>query len=217
MMMLPSWHSQPSQKQPRKFRPSSWGRSSSLFKTSTKMRSVTLVHSCLANLPMWSTNDGNFYVLLFQLQGLLHHSHWLADMCTLVGAGLFVAPAFVMGQVLFLIAFVLYLIAAIYAIVLDFDATECACADEHWVWLYVLLATAIPANLNFLYESLTFSRKIMNESGLVNSTRIQSFKWNTQNHNLHELVQIMILCISLETLWENQWFGSLCKVLLSEA
>jgi len=67
-----------------------------------------------------------------------------------VGAGLFVAPAFVMGQVLFLIAFVLYLIAAIFAIVLDFDAAECACADEHWVWLYVLLATAIPTGISML-------------------------------------------------------------------
>jgi hypothetical protein len=38
-------------------------------------------------------------------------------------AGLFVAPGFVAGQIIFLIAFVLYLAAAIFALVLDFDAS----------------------------------------------------------------------------------------------
>ena len=37
-------------------------------------------------------------------------------------AGLFVAPGFVAGQIVFLIAFTLYLAAAIFALVLDFDA-----------------------------------------------------------------------------------------------
>lgn len=65
-------------------------------------------------------------------------------------AGLFMAPAFTMGQIVFLIAFVVYLAFAIIALVLDFDAVECACAEEHWVWLYVLLATAIPTGLGFI-------------------------------------------------------------------
>ena len=65
-------------------------------------------------------------------------------------AGLFVAPVFTMGQIVFLIAFVVYLAAAIFALVLDFDAAENACAAEHWVWLYVLLVTAIPTGLGFV-------------------------------------------------------------------
>ena len=65
-------------------------------------------------------------------------------------AGLFVAPVFTMGQIVFLLAFVVYLAAAIFALVLDFDAAENACAAEHWVWLYVLLVTAIPTGLGFV-------------------------------------------------------------------
>ena len=45
--------------------------------------------------------------------------------------GLMLAPYFTMGQVAFLIAFVLYLTTAIVAIVLDFGAASDGCADEH--------------------------------------------------------------------------------------
>ena len=64
--------------------------------------------------------------------------------------GLMLAPYFTMGQVAFLIAFVLYLTTAIVAIVLDFGAASDGCADEHWVWLFVLLSTAIPTGLGFV-------------------------------------------------------------------
>ena len=64
--------------------------------------------------------------------------------------GLFVAPAFTIGQIVFLIAFVVYLAAAVMALVMDFDAFGCACAEESWVWLYVLLVTAIPTGLGFI-------------------------------------------------------------------
>ena len=62
-------------------------------------------------------------------------------------AGLWVAPYFVTGQILFLVAFALYLVTAILAIVVDFGAAEDACAEKSWVWLYVLLAVAIPTGL----------------------------------------------------------------------
>ena len=62
-------------------------------------------------------------------------------------AGLFVAPAFAVGQVLFLVAFVGYLVTAITALVLDADAATDACARTSWVWLFVLLAAAIPLAL----------------------------------------------------------------------
>jgi len=65
-------------------------------------------------------------------------------------AGLFVAPVFTMGQIVFLLAFVVYLAAAIFALALDFDAFDAPCAEEHWVWLYVLLVTAIPTGLGFV-------------------------------------------------------------------
>ena len=63
-------------------------------------------------------------------------------------AGLFVAPAFALGQVLFLVAFVGYLVTAIAALVLDAGAaTHDACARASWVWLFVLLAATIPLAL----------------------------------------------------------------------
>ena len=65
-------------------------------------------------------------------------------------AGLFVAPAFVTGQILFLIAFAIYLVLAIVALVADFGAFSDGCASESWVWLFVLLAVAIPSGLGFV-------------------------------------------------------------------
>jgi len=47
-------------------------------------------------------------------------------------AGLFVAPGFVMGQIIFLIAFTIYLVVGIIALVADFGAAEvCVCAYVH--------------------------------------------------------------------------------------
>ena len=51
--------------------------------------------------------------------------------------GLFVSPAFVIGQILFLIAFVGYLVTAVYSLVNDALAMSGACAAESWIWLYV--------------------------------------------------------------------------------
>lgn len=65
-------------------------------------------------------------------------------------AGLWVAPYFVTGQILFLVAFALYLVTAILAIVVDFGAAQDACAAKSWMWLYVLLAVAIPTGLGFV-------------------------------------------------------------------
>ena len=64
--------------------------------------------------------------------------------------GLMLAPYFTIGQIVFLIAFVLYMVAAIYALAADFEAAEDGCAQEHWVWLYVLLATVIPTGMGFV-------------------------------------------------------------------
>ena len=64
--------------------------------------------------------------------------------------GLFVAPAFVLGQVLFLVAFVGYLVTAIYSLIANVGALSDACANESWVWLFVLLAVAIPSGLGLI-------------------------------------------------------------------
>jgi len=64
--------------------------------------------------------------------------------------GLFVAPAFVVGQVLFLLAFVGYLVTAIVALIFDSGAASDECARASWVWLFVLLAVALPLVLGLV-------------------------------------------------------------------
>jgi len=61
-----------------------------------------------------------------------------------------VAPYFAIGMVFFLMAFVGYFVLTVIALVLDFEAMDCACASESWVWLYVLLAIVIPTSLGFV-------------------------------------------------------------------
>lgn len=67
-----------------------------------------------------------------------------------VDAGEAVAPYFAIGMVFFLMAFVGYFVITIIALVLDFEAMDAACAEESWVWLYVLLAIVIPTSLGFV-------------------------------------------------------------------
>ena len=74
--------------------------------------------------------------------------------------GLFVAPAFVVGQILFLLSFILYLALAIYSLAVDADAMADACATESWVWLYVLLVVAIPTGLGLLMGLIKTGLKI---------------------------------------------------------
>jgi hypothetical protein len=65
-------------------------------------------------------------------------------------AGEAVAPYFAVGMVFFLMLFVAYIVLAIVSIAVDFDAMDCPCAEDSWVWLYVLLAVVIPTSLGFV-------------------------------------------------------------------
>jgi hypothetical protein len=65
-------------------------------------------------------------------------------------AGTVVAPFFIVLQVLFLLAFVGYMVVAIVALCLDWEAMSCDCAADSWIWLYVLLALAIPTSFGFI-------------------------------------------------------------------
>jgi len=65
-------------------------------------------------------------------------------------AGTVVAPFFIVLQVLFLLAFVGYMVVAIVALCLDWEAMSCDCAADSWIWLYVLLALAIPTSFGFV-------------------------------------------------------------------
>jgi len=50
------------------------------------------------------------------------------------------APYFAIGMVFFLMAFAAYFVFAVLGLVFDFAALDAACAEESWVWLFVLLA-----------------------------------------------------------------------------
>jgi hypothetical protein len=65
-------------------------------------------------------------------------------------AGTVVAPVFIVLQVLFLLAFVAYIVVAIVALCLDWEAIDCDCAADSWVWLYVLLVVVIPTSYGFI-------------------------------------------------------------------
>jgi len=65
-------------------------------------------------------------------------------------AGTAAAPGFIVLQVLFLLAFVGYMVVAIVALCLDWEAMVCDCAADSWIWLYVLLALAIPTTFGFI-------------------------------------------------------------------
>ena len=58
-----------------------------------------------------------------------------------------VAPAFAVGQVLFLLAFVGYFVWGIVVLCLDSGAMDAPCAVESWIWLYALLVIVIPTSL----------------------------------------------------------------------
>lgn len=77
-------------------------------------------------------------------------------------AGLFVAPVFVTLQIIFLLAFVGYLVVAIFALVSDFEAASDACAHESWVWLFSLLAVAIPSGLGLVMGIVKATLKLAN-------------------------------------------------------
>jgi len=65
-------------------------------------------------------------------------------------AGTAAAPFFIVLQVLFLLAFVAYMVIAIVALCVDWLAMDCECAADSWVWLYVLLALVIPTAFGFI-------------------------------------------------------------------
>jgi len=65
-------------------------------------------------------------------------------------AGEAVAPYFAIGMVFFLMLFVAYFVLAVVSIAVDFDAMDAPCAEDSWVWLYVLLAIVIPTSLGFV-------------------------------------------------------------------
>ena len=61
-----------------------------------------------------------------------------------------IAPYFAVAIVFFLLLFTGYFVLAVTSIILDFEAMDAPCAQESWVWLYVLLALVIPTSLGFV-------------------------------------------------------------------
>ena len=53
-------------------------------------------------------------------------------------------------QVIFLLLFVAYFVIGVVSLAVDAEAMDCPCAEESWIWLYVLLVIVIPTSLGFI-------------------------------------------------------------------
>jgi len=61
-----------------------------------------------------------------------------------------IAPYFAVAQVIFLLLFVAYFVIGVVALAVDAEAMDCPCAEESWIWLYVLLVIVIPTSMGFI-------------------------------------------------------------------
>jgi len=58
-----------------------------------------------------------------------------------------IAPYFAVVQIVFLMMFLAYFVLGVVSVAVDFDAMDCACAEDSWIWLYVLLVIVIPTSM----------------------------------------------------------------------
>lgn len=58
-----------------------------------------------------------------------------------------IAPYFAVVQIIFLMLFLAYFVLGVVSIAVDFEAMDCACAEDSWIWLYALLVIVIPTSM----------------------------------------------------------------------
>jgi len=58
-----------------------------------------------------------------------------------------IAPYFAIVQIIFLMLFLAYFVLGVVSVAVDFEAMDCECAEDSWVWLYVLLVLVIPTSM----------------------------------------------------------------------
>jgi len=61
-----------------------------------------------------------------------------------------IAPYFAIAQVIFLILFVVYFVIGVVSLAVDAEAMDAPCAEDSWIWLYVLLVIVIPTSIGFI-------------------------------------------------------------------
>ena len=112
-------------------------------------------------------------------------------------AGTVVAPFFIVLQVLFLLAFVGYLVVAIVALCLDWEAMGCDCAEDSWIWLYVLLALAIPTTFGFIMGLV--------KAGLALADLKNNVGWEIRQGNQFETCRFLKLLLHLFTIQQSDF------------
>ena len=50
-------------------------------------------------------------------------------------------------QIVFLMLFLGYFVLGVVSVAIDFEAMDCACAEDSWIWLYALLVLVIPTSM----------------------------------------------------------------------
>jgi len=58
-----------------------------------------------------------------------------------------IAPYFAIVQIIFLMLFLAYFVLGVVSVAIDFEAMDCACAEDSWIWLYALLVLVIPTSM----------------------------------------------------------------------
>lgn len=61
-----------------------------------------------------------------------------------------IAPYFAVGMVIFLVLFVAYFVLGVVSLAVDAEAMDAPCAEDSWIWLYVLLVIVIPTSVGFI-------------------------------------------------------------------
>ena len=66
-----------------------------------------------------------------------------------------IAPYFAVVQIIFMLLFVAYFVLGVVSIVVDFEAMDCDCAEDSWIWLYALLVIVIPTSMGVVMVCLS--------------------------------------------------------------
>lgn len=118
-----------------------------------------------------------------------------------------IAPYFAIAQVIFLLLFVAYFVIGVISLAVDAEAMDATatkdaagedlespidCAEESWVWLYVLLVVVIPTSIGFLLGLV--------QTGLNMIEAIKHFKYD-----IFLALPTPILYLTLGILGINIW------------
>ena len=55
-----------------------------------------------------------------------------------------IAPYFAVAQIVFLMLFLAYFVLGVIAVCVDFEAMDCPCAEDSWIWYQCVVSLSLP-------------------------------------------------------------------------